>query len=308
MIKKCRMNSTPTIEFYYDYKKTRSDLSNVFRAMADYMEAYEIIEKAIVRNLDINGYDGLKIQSLEEGSIKNILTSFRQKFLASSSTGLLEEFSGNSDGDSSSYYRDVEERQNDKFRKAWSNDESFAHAIKEKQIKPEIADDFFSGKIQAINDVEIAEAAKKVSLANSRTKRGESFSITAHSDDSFPQESKVDVDMDFKVSKSVHSIFNSKLYEHNGEETVRIIKPVQEGDDKWLVRNQQTTLEYEAPILDKSFINEYQSKFQWLVSMKVHSQYEVWRHGKETKVKNARIHEVYAPYWATQRQSGLLDD
>ncbi|MEF1338510.1 hypothetical protein REH81_17270, partial [Vibrio rotiferianus] len=106
----------------------------------------------------------------------------------------------------------------------------------------------------------------------------------------------------------VHAIFNSKLYEHNGEEIVRIIKSVQEGDDKWLVRNNQTALQYEAPILDKSFINEYQSNFQWLISMRVHSQYEVWRHGKDIKVKNAKIHEVYKPYWATQYQNRLLDD
>ncbi|WP_258658152.1 hypothetical protein [Vibrio diabolicus] len=307
-IKKYRMNTTPTIEFYYDYKKTRKDLSNVFRAMADYIEAYEVIEKAIVHNLEIGGYDGLKIQSLKEGSIKNVITSFCRMFLASSSTGLLEEFSGDSDGDSPTYYRNVEERQNDKFRSDWASDESFAEAIKANQIKQEIADDFFAGKIQAITDVDIAEAAKKVSLGNSRTKRGETFSVSAHNDDSYAPTSKVNLDMDFKVSKSVHAIFNSKLYEHNGEEIVRIIKPVQEGDDKWLVRNHQTALQYEAPILDKSFINEYQSKFQWLISMRVHSQYEVWRHGKETKVKNAKIHEVYKPYWATQHQNRLLDD
>ncbi|KOY43060.1 hypothetical protein ACX03_23000 [Vibrio parahaemolyticus] len=302
------MNSTPTIEFYYDYKKTRKDLSNVFRVMADYIEAYEVIEKAIVHNLEIDGYDGLKIQSIKEGSIRNVITGFCQIFLANSSTGLLEEFSGDSDGDSPTYYRDVEERQNDKFRNTWSTDASFAEAVKTNKIKQEVADDFFAGKIQAITDVDIAEAAKKVSLGNSRTKHGETFSICAKNDDSFAPASKVTLDMDFKVSKSVHAIFNSKLYEHNGEEIVRIIKPVQEGDDKWLVRNQQTTLEYEAPILDKNFINEYQSKFQWLISMKVHSQYEVWRHGKELKVKNAKIHEVYKPYWATQRQNRLLDD
>ncbi|MEF1341670.1 hypothetical protein REH81_33800, partial [Vibrio rotiferianus] len=164
-------------------------------------EAYEVIEKAIVHNLEIDGYYGLKIQSLEEGSIKNVISSFCQMFLVSSSTGLLEEFSGDSDGDSSTFYRDVEERQNDKFRNDWASDKSFAEAINAKQIKREIADDFFAGKIQAITDVDIAEAAKKVSLGNSRTKCGETFSVSAHNDDTFAPVSKVTLDMDFKVSK-----------------------------------------------------------------------------------------------------------
>lgn len=305
-MKNITMNDITTIEFYYDYKKSRTDLSNVFRAMADYVEAYEIVEKAIVRNLNIDGYDGLKLHSLEEGSIKNTLTSFCKSFLANSSTGLLDEFSGESDGDSASYYRSVEERQNDKFRTEWHRDESFQQAINDNQIKRDIADDFFSGKLQAITDVDIAEAAKKMSSGNSKRKSGEKFSITAQNDDHFgPQ---ISVDSDFKVSKSVGAIFNCKTFDHNGKETVLIIKPVQEGDDKWLVRNSQTGLVYEAPILDKTFIDEYQTKFQWLISMKVHSQYEVWRHGKDTKVKNAKIHKVYDPYWATQYQNRLLDD
>ncbi len=145
-MKNITMNDVTTIEFYYDYKKTRADLSNVFRTMADYVEAYEIVEKAIVRNLDIADYDGLKLHSLKEGSIRNTLTSFCKSFLANSSTGLLDEFSGESDGDSASYYRSVEERQNDKFRADWHQDKSFQQAIKDNQIKKDIADDFFFRK------------------------------------------------------------------------------------------------------------------------------------------------------------------
>lgn len=300
------MTDIPTIEFYYNYNKSRKDLSNVFRALGDYVEAYEIIEKAIVRNLEIEGYEGLKVESLHKGSIKNIVSSFCRRFLSDSSTGLLEEFSGNEDGNSSQYYRSIEERQNQKFRNDWANDESFKQAVNDNQIRKDIAEDFFNGKLQAIQDVDIAEAGKRVSSGNNKTKRGESFSITPINSHAQIGK-KVTIDMDFKVNKSVKAIFNGKSHEHNGDEIVRIIKPVQEGNDKWLVRS-STGLEFEAPILHKEFIHQYQNSFQWLVSMKVHSQYDVWRHGKEISIKNAKIHHVHEPYWAPNNQEGLLSE
>ncbi|MDD1796439.1 hypothetical protein LRP50_25315, partial [Enterovibrio sp. ZSDZ42] len=231
-----------------------------------------------------------------------IARAFKEFLLPS--TGILYEISSNDNNDFASTYKEKECNINDNLRKTWSNCPDYQKAVNDGLIDEDAHKAFMNGEHQVITDIDISEVAKFMSKANSKTKKGEVFSI--HPKNSSAENRDKSVDLNVKVKKSTYAIFNGIIHVHdNKKELVKVIKPVQEGNEKWKLKT-STGHCYEAIILHQDFVDQFQCDFKRLESMEVISYWELWQHKSEKKIKNAEVLKVVKPYWSENPSQGEL--
>lgn len=290
------------IEFYYNYDKSRRDISNVFHVMGDYIAAYEQIEKTIAKNLKLKNYKGLEIIDVQQSSLSGIVKAVK-KFLLPS-TGLLYEISSKDNNELAETYREKEKIVNDKLREAWKNCLDYSQAVNDGTIDRDSHIAFMEGKQQVITDIDLAEVAKIMSKANAKTRKGEIFSI--HPKDKAEKNRNHSVDLDVNVKKSIYTIFNGIIHIHDyKKEIVKVIKPVQEGNETWKLKT-STGYFYEANILHQEFVDKFQKDFKRLDAMEVISYWELWQHKSKKEIRNGKIVEVITPYWSTNPSQGEI--
>ncbi|MGF1761100.1 hypothetical protein L4D76_24905 [Photobacterium sagamiensis] len=288
------------IEFYYDYKKSRGDISNVFHAMGEYIAAYEIIEKAIIQNLEIKVKPGLTIEKIEIASLEAWINR-GLNWLAPSS--IVADISG--DGNERKTFKDISKRANENLRNECANSPDFFVAVNNGSIPEANAEAFLNGNLEAVTDFDIAKAGQHVSIANKKYYRsGESIILFPDGRKSGHKGHKVDTS--FQMDRSLDAIFSGFQEEFDGEEHVDVISPVQIGSGKWKLKSRtETGYLYETDIQDTEWLKRFQEDSKRIASLLVEICYEVWVDNGERKVKKPVVTKVLDQWWA-EDQRGLF--
>jgi hypothetical protein len=262
------MEST-VIEFHLEYNPNRKNPSEVFHAMGLFISSYQQVGQIIAAAIESEINFELELKEVTHGCILAKLLLKAEKWTNPDS--IIRDFTG-----------EVSLPEQVKFitDKEISRLKAEAPKHPNKRLEP------------YISNLDLALVMEEWSEGNKKLLPDEHLKVCKEGDN---LSTVVPFDPNFRFSGDPKNMFSREKGFHNGEEVIEVFRPCNKGDSKWEVRSIKTGIKYNATILDKKWLEDYQKSKTRLGGqdyLRVHSSYDVIIVNGKDEIKNAKIIEV----------------
>ncbi|WP_318485345.1 hypothetical protein [Photobacterium leiognathi] len=266
------MKLEPLLEFHFDYSKKRKNIGEAFHALGYYIEAYielgQIMADAIGDDLEFE----IQISSIKEGSIRVFFVKLFDEI--TNPSDFLRDLRG--EVGTLQQLEVITNRQNLRLSEKLKSNKKYSQ-----RVEP------------TINNLEVALTLEKLSQANKYMEPEETITVGDVDDNA---DNVVNIDTKFRFNGKPKEMFKNYVCKYDGEEYVDVIRSYYRGDNNlWRFQNRNTGFEYNAPIKDKKWLQEFRDGLHQVNPVDcllVHSSYEIWRINGKDVVKNAKIIQV----------------
>lgn len=265
------------LDIRLDYLKDRDNPSEVFEAMALYIESYRDIGQVITTAIGENTTFDFKLVEVESGSILSKL-----KLITDKISGCMEKkmFSAGN-----SLFLDLID-----IEVTESEGDVNSLAIRlEKSIDNSNLDKILSPKIDRKN---LANALSKLSSANEKLKKDEKVEVSYDSN-------VYAINTGWRFKGNPKEMFNGSLKKVEITDKLQVKISVNDGLSYWTFRSISMDITFKAYITDKSWLSRYQEGLIMPIGPKdvIHAelQYEIhtpFQDASTSSIKNAKITKI----------------
>lgn len=264
--------SESILEFHLKYNVGRKNGKDVFIAMGEYISAYERFGKLISEAVGSEITFECSLEEVRKGSIIGKLI-FAGLDLITSPNSFMEELTG--EVGTIEQLTEITNKQEDILSK-----------------KMEESIDYRDNPPPKINKIDVAYAMEELSKANARLNDGELMTVNNSTSNNH---NVIQFNPRFRFTGNISKMFSDYVGTHEGYDLLEVIKPCNQGDLTWRVKSRITGHEYNAPIVHKQWLENYQkgeSDFLPRDYLEVDSRYEVYKSKGKEKIRDAKIIKI----------------